>query len=104
MAGVLTAGAAAAGEIDKAKLDQVRSLTAEGAFLEQSAAQGRVTATFAETLRGQIRDELQKLTKDPEFGATAEAALQALAGHDARRLSVIRDQLAELERSHGRAG
>jgi len=101
---VVAAGTvASAQDLDKAKLDQARSVIAEAALLETAAARGRVTQTYAQALRDTLREDLQKLARSPQFAATAHAALTALDRHDAAALAGLRDRLVARERSHGRA-
>jgi hypothetical protein len=100
----LAAPAARAQDLDRAKLDQARSVVAEAALLEQALADGRVTATYADGLRQDLKDDLQTLKKEPAFAAVATSALDALARGDVRALTSLRDLLVRQERSHGRAG
>jgi hypothetical protein len=104
VSGVIAAHAAAGAELDKAKLDEARSLLAEAAALEHAQAGHRVGDTYAEGLRGDLRKDLQKLLKAPAFADVARAGLSALDRHDAAALALLRDRLVALERSHGRAG
>jgi hypothetical protein len=103
LAAAVLATAARAGEIDTAKLDEARSLVAEAAALEQAQARGRITSTYADGLREDIRKDLQKLLEAPELMAFAREALRALNAHDAAALAALRDKLVAMERSHGRA-
>ena len=104
VSGVLAAHTAAGAELDKAKLDEARSLLAEAAALEDARAVGQVGDTYAEGLRGDLRKDLQELLKEPAFANVARAGLSALDRHDAAALAVLRDRMVALERSHGRAG
>ena len=89
---------------DMAKVDQLRSLVAEAVALGRAVADDRVTATYAEGLRGDIRKSLKALLKDPVLGASAREAMQALDIGDQRTLTALRDRLVRLEGAHGRAG
>jgi hypothetical protein len=101
---LILATTAQAADLDPAKLDQARSLIAEAVLLEHAAAAGQVTGPAAEALRGELKDDLQKLTKEPAFAAVVRQALAALARRDAATLAALRDHLVQLERSHGRVG
>jgi len=67
-------------EADLPAIGQARSLTAEWALVNEQAAKGRVTATYSETMRKQLRQQLQsslsELTQpDSRYGAEIRAAL-----------------------------
>lgn len=100
----MTASPLAAAPLDTAKLDELRSLLAEATALEIAQARGRVTATYARTLREDIAGDLRKLVAEPGLGAAAREGLDALTRRDAAALARIRDQLVRLERANGRAG
>jgi hypothetical protein len=95
---------AAAAELDKAKLDELRSLIAEAAALQAAEARNRVTAAYARGLRQDLREDLGKLVSDPTLGRAARGGLMALDHGDAAALARWRDALVRLERAHGRAG
>jgi hypothetical protein len=102
---VLAAGThVRAEELDRAKLDQARSVLAEAVLLEQAVQQGRVTAAYADGLRQDFRQDLETLKKQPAFANVASDGLDALARRDVRALTALRDLLVRQERSHGRAG
>ncbi|MDB5453618.1 MAG: hypothetical protein JWO33_2196 [Caulobacteraceae bacterium] len=103
-AAALVATSAAATDLDTAKLDEARSLVAEAVLIEQYQRSGRITATYAEALRHDLRDGLVKLKKEQALAGPAQAALDALDRHDAVALAAIRDRLVAQERSLGRAG
>jgi hypothetical protein len=93
-----------AADIDKAKLGEARSLVAEAAAVEQQARAGQVTRTYADGLRDDIAQALEKLKKEPAFADLAGRALAAVHARDEAALKAIRDRLTALERSLGRAG
>jgi hypothetical protein len=98
------AGVAHAADIPRAKLDEARSLIAEAAMIEQLLVQDRITGTYADAQRQDVRRELIKLKKEPGLQAPARSALDALDRHDIAALAVIRDKLIAIERAHGRTG
>lgn len=99
-----TVASAAPDRPDPAKLEETRSLVAEGVVLETNAARGRVTARYAEAVREALAHKLGEASKDPALAPFARAALAALNRGDVRTLAAIRDQLVRTERANGRAG
>ena len=102
---LLLAGCSKGPDADLPSIGEARSLIAEWALVNGEAAQGEVTATYAATMRKQIREQLQQTQsqlKQPKsaYGAESEAAL-ALAdetpspslGAHAVRLKRIEDSL-----------
>jgi hypothetical protein len=102
-AGLVFAHGAAAKELDPVKLAAARSLVAEAWMLDQAESAGRVTKAYAAALRGDLREGLAKLDKDPAFSALANQARSALARRDDGALAALRERLVAQERSHGRA-
>jgi hypothetical protein len=98
------ATAAHAEDIPRAKLDEARSLIAEAAMIEQLLSQDKITQTYADAQREDVRQDLVKLKKEEGLAAAAQGALEALDRHDIAALRAIRDQLVGIERAHGRTG
>jgi hypothetical protein len=89
--------------LDRAKLDEARSLVAEAVALGKVEAEGRVTKAYASGIREDLRDDLGKLRKTPGFRSLAQEALTAMNRGDNPALLALRDRLVILERSNGRA-
>ena len=100
---LLFAGAAQAAGLDKVKLGEVRSLIAEAAAVEQLRQHGKVTETYADSLSDDLRKDLKSREKEPGLSGYVTGALTALECHDAASLAALRDRLAKLEGSLGRA-
>jgi hypothetical protein len=96
--------ASGAPPVDKAKLDELRSVVAEAAALQAVEARGLVTSRYGDGLHTDLRRDLRKLVSDPRLGPAAREGLAALDHRDAAGLAHCRDLLVALERSHGRAG
>jgi Tfp pilus assembly protein PilP len=92
-------------EADLQYISEARSLAAEWALVNEQAAQGHLTAAYAQTMRASIRDQLQSSAKSltqprapyaAEIGAILSAPDDAppatLRGH-ASNLKRIEDQL-----------
>jgi opacity protein-like surface antigen len=94
--------AAAAADVDTAKLGELRSLTAEAAAVATAHGRGRLTATYAKGQLEEIRREILKLLSDPALKTDAAAALAALDRRDAAALARCRDRLVAMERTRGR--
>jgi hypothetical protein len=99
----LTAAHANAQGLDRAKLDEARSLVAEAAALDSAEAGGRVTRLYATGIRHDLRNDLGKLLKTPGLEPLVREALTAMRRGDGTALLALRDRLVMLERSHGRA-
>ncbi|MFL5295114.1 MAG: hypothetical protein ACJ798_01910 [Phenylobacterium sp.] len=97
------AGAASAAEPDPAKLAQARSLVAEAVALDRAEAAGRVPRAYAQALRENLVDGLDKLKQEPGLAGVVQAALADLRRRDTAALAALRDRLVAQERSHGRA-
>jgi hypothetical protein len=104
MAAIALATSAHAADITRAKLDEARSLIAEAALIEQLFAADRITRTYADAQREDVRRDLVKLKKEPGLEAPAQSALDALDRHDIAALNAIRDRLVAIERANGRTG
>ena len=102
VAALAIAGAAHA-EIDKAKLGEARSLVAEAAAVEHLRATRRITSSYADGLRDDLRKDLQKLVKAPGVGPAAAEGIAALDRHDEAALVRLRDRLVSQEKALGRA-
>ena len=98
------AGAAHAAEVGRAKLDEARSLIAEAAMIEQLLNEDRISETYADAQREDVRKDLVKLKKEQGLESAAQSALDALDRHDIATLNAIRDRLIAIERANGRAG
>jgi hypothetical protein len=95
--------AASAAGPDPAKLAQARSLVAEVMALDDAEAAGRVPRAYAQALRDDLVESLDKLKDEPGLGEAVKAALAAMARRDDPALAALRDRLVAQERSHGRA-
>src|SRR5436305_14897570 len=78
---LLLAACSKAAEADLASIGQARSLTAELALVNDQAANGHLTATYADTMRRELHDQLQstlsELTKpESRYGAEIAAVLK----------------------------
>jgi Tfp pilus assembly protein PilP len=56
---LLLAACSKGADADLASIGEARSLTAEWALVNEQAADGKVTHTYADTMREQLRDQLQ---------------------------------------------
>ena len=95
---------AAAADIDMAKLDGLRSATAEAAAIEAAQARGQVTERYADGVRDDLRHDLRRFLAEPGLGPIADEVLTALDRRDVPALARSRDRLVAMEKAHGRAG
>ena len=91
-------------EADLPAIGQARSLTAEWALVNEQAAKGQVTATYATTMRKQLRQQLQSslsgLTQpNSRYGAEIRAALALPDQAAPKRLRAHGTTLKQIEDS-----
>src|SRR5438045_2621779 len=78
---LLLAGCSKGAEADLAAIGEARSLTAEWALVNQQSANGRLTATYTETMRKELREQLQSTSSEltqpnSRYSAEIEAVLK----------------------------
>ena len=91
-------------DADLASIGEARSLGAEWALVNEQAAAGKLTATYAHTMRAQLREQLQSSEaslKQPQsdYGAQIRALLQLPDDAAPQLLRAHTEKLKQIEDS-----
>jgi hypothetical protein len=89
-------------DADLPSIGEARSLTAEWALLNEQAAKGRLNATYVETMRQQLREQLEttasSLTQpNSDYGDQIRRVLAARDDAPAGQLRARADKLKQIE-------
>lgn len=91
-------------DADLASIGEARSLGAEWALVNEQAAAGKLTSTYTQTMRKELRDQLQssqRSLKQPQsaYGAEIRALLQLPDDAAPQLLRAHADKLKQIEDS-----
>ncbi len=91
-------------EADLAAIGEARSLTAEWALVNDQAAKGRLTPTYAHTMRKELREQLQSALSglsqpSSRYGAEIKAVLNLPDDASSQVLRVHVNALQQMEDS-----
>jgi hypothetical protein len=89
-------------DADLASIGEARSLTAEWALVNEEAEAGKLTATYTDTMRKQLREQLQSTAKslkqpDSRYGREIGAVLAQPDDAQPARLRAHADALKQIE-------
>jgi len=101
---LLLCGCSKGPDADLASIGDARSLGGEWALVNEQAARGQLTATYTETMREKLREQLQStassLTQpDSRYGEEIRGLLQEPADADPAALRGHADKLKQIEDS-----
>jgi hypothetical protein len=101
---LLLAGCSHGPDADLASIGEARSLIAEWALINEQASAGHLNGTYTETMRQELRDQLEATAsslKQPgsPYGAEIQRALAQPANAAPERLREHADKLKQIEDS-----
>jgi hypothetical protein len=99
---VLLAACSKEPEADLPSISEARSLGAEWALVNEQEAKGRLTGPFVETIRKQLREQLQATStsltqQDSPYGEEIRALLSEPADAPPEELRARADRLKQIE-------
>lgn len=91
-------------DADLPSIGEARSLTAEWALVNEQASAGKLTATYTDTMRRQLREKLQSTAKslkqpDSHYGQEVRAVLAQPDDAQPTELRAHADALKQIEDS-----
>ena len=89
-------------EADLPYIGQARSLAAEWALVNGQASQGKLTGTYTQVMRKDLREQLQTTSKslaqpDSDYGGEIRAILKLPDDASSQQLRALADRLKQIE-------